>query len=35
MKRQRNTTQGKEQTRNTDVKINEEEIGKIPEKNSE
>ena len=35
MKRQRNTTQVKEQTRNTDVEINEEEIGKIPEKNSE
>ena len=32
MKRQRNTTQMKEQTRNTDVPINEEEIGKIPEK---
>ena len=32
MKRQRNTTQMKEQTRNTEVKINEEEIGKIPEK---
>ena len=32
MKRQRNTTQGKEQTRNTDVEINEEEIGKILEK---
>ena len=28
MKRQRNTTQMKEQTRNTDVQINEEEIGK-------
>ena len=32
MKRQRNTTQMKEQTRNTKVKINEEEIGKLPEK---
>ena len=32
MKRKRNTTQMKEQTRNTDVPINEEEIGKIPEK---
>ena len=29
---QRNTTQMKEQTRNTKVKINEEEIGKLPEK---
>ena len=28
----RNTTQIKEQTRNTEVQINEEEIGKIPEK---
>ena len=27
MKRQRNTTQMKEQTRNTEVQINEEEIG--------
>ena len=25
----------KEQTRNTEVQINEEEIGKLPEKNSE
>ena len=34
MKRQRNTTQMKEQ--NTEVQINEEETGKIPEKeNSE
>ena len=33
MKRQRNATQMKEQTRNTEVKINEEEIGKLPEKN--
>ena len=32
MKLQRNTTQIKEQTRNTDVQINEEEIGKLPEK---
>ena len=32
MKRQRNTTQMKKQIRNTDVKINEEEIGKLPEK---
>ena len=30
--RQRNTTQMKEQTRNTEVQINEEEIGKLPEK---
>ena len=32
MKRQRNTTQIKEQTRNTEIQINEEEIGKLPEK---
>ena len=32
MKRQRNTTQIQEQTRNTEVHINEEEIGKLPEK---
>ena len=32
MKRQRNTTQIKGQTRNTEVQINEEEIGKLPEK---
>ena len=32
MKRQRNTKQMKEQTRNTKVQINEEEIGKLPEK---
>ena len=32
MKRQRNTTQMKEQTRNTETQINEEEIGKLPEK---
>ena len=29
MKRQRNTTQMKEQTRNTEAQINEEEIGKL------
>ena len=32
MKMQRNTTQMKEQTRNTDVQIDEEEIGKLPKK---
>ena len=32
MKRQGNTTQMKEQTRNIQVQINEEEIGKLPEK---
>ena len=32
MKRQRNTTQMKEQTRNTEVQINVEEIGKSPGK---
>ena len=32
MKRQRNTTQMKEQTRNTEVQINENETGKLPEK---
>ena len=32
MKRQRNTTQMKEQIRNTQVQINEEEISKLPEK---
>ena len=32
MKRQRNTTQTREQTRNAKVQINEEEIGKLPEK---
>ena len=32
MKRQRNTTQTKGQTRNTDIQINKEEIGKLPEK---
>ena len=31
-KRQRNTAQMKEQTRNTEVQINEEEIGNLPEK---
>ena len=35
MKRQRNTTQMKEQTINTDTQVNEEKIGKLPEKNSE
>ena len=32
MKTQRNTTQMKQQTRNTEVQINEEEIGKVPGK---
>ena len=32
MKTQRNTTQMKEQTRNTEVQINEEEIGELSEK---
>ena len=32
MKRQRNSTQMKKRTRNTLVQINEEEIGKLPEK---
>ena len=32
MKRQRNTAQMKEQTRNTEVQIIEEEIGKLHEK---
>ena len=32
MRRQRNTTQMKEQTRNTEVQINEEEIRKLPGK---
>ena len=32
MKRQRNTTQRKEQIRSTEVQINDEEIGKLPEK---
>ena len=31
MKKKRNTTQMKEQTRNTEVQINEEETGKLPE----
>ena len=31
-KRQKNTAQMKEQTRNTEVQINEDEIGKLPEK---
>ena len=32
MKRQRNTTQMKEQTINTEIQINEEEMRKLPEK---
>ena len=32
MKRQRNIIQMQEQTRNTEIQINEEEIGKLPEK---
>ena len=32
MKRQKNTTQMKEHTRSIEVQINEEEIGKLPEK---
>ena len=32
MKRQRNTIQMKELTRNTEVQINEDKIGKLPEK---
>ena len=32
MKRQRNTAQMKEQTGNTEVQINEEEIDKLPER---
>ena len=32
MKRQRNATQMKEQTGNTEVQINKEEIGKLPKK---
>ena len=32
MERQRNTAQMKEQTRNTEVQIKEEEISKLPEK---
>ena len=35
MKRQRNSAQMKEQIRNTEVQINEEEIGRIPEKKNE
>ena len=35
MKRQINTTQMKEQTGNTEVQINEEEIAKLLKKNSE
>ena len=35
MKRQRDTTQMKEQTRNTEVQINEEEIGNSVKENSE
>ena len=34
IKRQRNTKQMKKQTRNTEAQINEEEIGKLPEKES-
>ena len=32
MKRQRNTMQMKEQARNTEVQIHEQDIGKLPEK---
>ena len=32
MKKQRNTAQMKERTKNTEVQINEEEIGKLPQK---
>ena len=32
MKRQRNTTQMKEQTKNTEIQISEEETEKLPEK---
>ena len=35
MKKQKNITQMKEQTRNTEVQINEEEIGNCLKKNSE
>ena len=35
MKRQRNATQMKEHTRNTEVQINEEAMCKLPEKESE
>ena len=34
MKKQRSATQMKEQTINTEVQINEEEMDKLPEKNS-
>ena len=34
MKRQRNTTQMKEQTKNTEVQINEEELDNLIEKES-
>ena len=32
MKRQKNAAQMKEKTRNTEVQVNEEEIGKLPKK---
>ena len=32
MKRQRNTARMKDETRNTEIQINEEERGKLPEK---
>ena len=35
MKRQRNTTQMKKQTRNTEAQIHEEKTGKLSKKNSE
>ena len=35
MKKQRNTARMKEHTRNTEVQVNKEEIGKPPEKISE
>ena len=35
MKKQRNTTKMKEQTRNTEVQMNEGEIRKLPDNNSE
>ena len=35
MKRWRNTTQMKEQIKNTEVQMTEEEIDKLPENNSE
>ena len=35
MKRQRNTTQMKEQTRNIEIQINEEEQANYPKNNSE